>query len=177
MRTSASISVWTIALAIAALTPRPAATQANAPTPSYETGALAAGDEVRVYWYDRYSTVSAFPQLRAQTLDLVRLEPGQLVGRRGVRIVVIDTGAVRSLQRRIGTRPASAPATVAGSAAGFAAAFLAGSIATGSDGGAVDAGLSAGVLVGAPLGALVAWLSSRSRGIYEEVSLPSASRP
>ena len=33
----------------------------------------------------------------------------------------------------------------------------------------IDRGITAGVLLGAPIGALVAWMNSRQRGIYESV--------
>ena len=175
MKIPASTVPWTIVLAGLALAPFTAQAQTQAPSALGTSGALAPGDEVRVYWYDRYATASSFRHLRAQTFDLLRIEQGQLVGRRGERIHVIETGTVRSLQRRIGTRPASAPAMAAGSAGGFAAAFVVGTLVAASNADAVNVGLSAGVLVGAPLGAVVAWLASRSRGIYEEVHLPGAS--
>jgi len=144
-----------------------------------QSGAHAlSGEEVRVSWYDHLGSGGTFPAARSMTLRLVSMDEGQLVGRSGDRLYVLDTRSIRRLQRRIGTKPASAPAMVAGSAGGFAAGFLIGTFGADASRGrsTVDAGLSMGVLVGAPLGAFIAWVSSRSRGIYEDVTVPRAVR-
>ena len=94
--------------------------------------------------------------------------------------VVIDTASVRTVRRRIGTKPASAPAMALGSAAGFLSGFLIGSMTyqeggrAGGTSSASNNGLALGVLLGAPAGALVAWLASRSRPIYENVPVRPA---
>jgi hypothetical protein len=136
------------------------------------------GEEVRVSWYDNAGSLGTLPAVRSTTVRLVSMDESQLVGRRGDRLHIVDTRSIRRVQRRIGTKPASAPAMVAGSAGGFAAGFLFGTFGADATRGrsALDAGLSTGVLVGAPLGALIAWLSSRSRGIYEDVPVPRAVR-
>lgn len=113
-------------------------------------------------------------------IRFVMIDGGRLVGQDGDRYFSIDTASIRTVKRRIGTKPASAPAMALGSAAGFAAGFLVGAVShsTRPDvrGGqtAVNRGLSTGVLVGAPLGAFVAWVASRSRPIYEEVRIGRA---
>ena len=135
------------------------------------------GEELLVtYVTNRYGSTT----LRTTTtvrVEFVSMDADQLVGRSANGLLVLDTRSVRRVKRRVGTRPASAPAMVAGSAAGFAAGFLVG--ATSNAGGshvssrrsAADDGLVAGVLVGAPLGALVAWVASRSRPIYEDLGI------
>lgn len=141
------------------------------------TAALSPGDRIRVRWDDGSWSPYSLAPLRSATLDLVFLDETLLVGRRGERLVLINAQSIRSMQRRIGTRPASAPAMVIGSGAGFAAAFLAGAFKAAVDpsvndtGGVVNAGLSAGVLIGAPLGALVAWLNALSHPIYEDIGI------
>lgn len=136
-------------------------------------GPLSPGDEVRVSWSSQ-SGSRTYPM--TSYLEFVRMDESQIVGRRHGRLVVIDTRRIRSVRRRIGTKPASAPAMVIGSGAGFAVGFLAGAVGAGGrarpgNPSAADAGLSTGVLVGAPLGALIAWIVSRSHGIYEEVPI------
>lgn len=132
------------------------------------------GDEIRVRWNDPVPSPLSFSAMHVQTMRLLSLDGNQLVGKRDDRLYVIGTGTLKSLERRIGTRPASAPEMVLGSGAGFVAGFVLGALTSRFDGssGAMNAGLSTGVLLGAPLGALVTWISSRSRGIYEDVFVP-----
>ena len=137
---------------------------------------LSPGDVLRVSWRARSATMLRDTR-QITTLEFVRMDPSQLVGRRRGRLVVLDARAIRTVRRRIGTKPASAPAMVIGSGAGFAVGFLVGALSATTDdrpGGrsAADAGLSTGVLLGAPLGAFVAWIASRSHGIYEDVPIP-----
>lgn len=112
---------------------------------------------------------------RTVEVEVQRIDGRYLLGWSHGAIVPIDLASIRSVKRHVGTRPASAPAMVLGSAAGFAGGFLVGTIAhsgnRSSPRSAVDDGLVAGVLMGAPLGALVAWLTSRGRPIYEDVEL------
>ena len=130
--------------------------------------------------------LSPFPYgyRRTVQMEFLTVEGARLVGRVGDRLFLIDTAAIRTVRRQIGTKPASAPAMVAGSAAGFAAGFVIGAMARhrsrawsrDPDPGMspVNRGLATGVLVGAPLGAVVAWVASRSRPIYEEVQVGRA---
>jgi len=172
MRTFTHTVVPTMAFA-AAIFCQPASAQ----TPFGAGPRVETGDELLVVWYDPFWTASVglFETVRRARLDLVRLDSRQLVGRDRGHTYFIETSSLRSLQRRVGTKPASAPAMVAASAGGFAAAFLVGAVVGSSGGGdGINTGLSSGVLVGAPLGAIVAWIASRSRGIYESVPVPSA---
>jgi hypothetical protein len=127
------------------------------------------GETLLVSWQDR-AFIGTPRAYRRQELQLVRANGLQLIGRRDGRTYLIERSAITRLRRRIGTRPATAPEIVTGSAIGFGAAFLLGAMS--SPGDRADIGLSRGVLVGAPLGALVAWVRSRSRGIYEDAILP-----
>jgi len=117
---------------------------------------------------------------RTVYIEFLMIDGGRLVGRDGDRYFAIDTGSIRTVKRRIGTKPASAPAMALGSAAGFVAGFAIGAVlqSSGQDyvgrQTASNRGLSTGVLIGAPLGAFVAWVASRSRPIYETVPLASA---
>jgi len=161
---------------LASLAPvAPAAGQSTAATDARpftaDLGARA-GDEIVVSWIDPVAERGG-PYVRNEVLQLMSFDGRHIVGKRGHRVVVVDANSIRRLQRRVGTKPASAPAMVAGSAAGFAAGFLLGMTDADPSRGrsAVDAGLTGGVLVGAPLGAIVAWLASRSRGIYEDVDV------
>jgi hypothetical protein len=136
------------------------------------------GEEILVtYDTDPYARAAFGSYRNTITLEFYRIdERGRLIGRTGGRYLAIDTAAIRTVRRQIGVEPASAPAMVLGSAAGFAAGFVIGALAhsDGAPGGAsssANSGLAAGVLIGAPAGALIAWLSSRSRPIYEEVGL------
>jgi hypothetical protein len=134
-----------------------------------QTAPVVPGETVLVSWRDRGS-MGAANAYRRRELVVVRSNALQLIGRDDGHIYLIERGTITSVRRRIGTRPATAPEIVAGSAIGFGAAFLLGAMS--SPGDRADMGLSSGVLVGAPLGALVAWVASRSRGIYEDVPLP-----
>jgi len=117
---------------------------------------------------------------RVVHVEFLMVDEGWLVGRDGDRYLAIDTASIRSVRRRIGTKPASAPAMALGSAVGFATGFVIGAVlqSTGEAYAgrqtASNRGLSTGVLIGAPIGALVAWAASRSRPIYETVPLGRA---
>jgi len=165
MKTTRSMG-WILAFLVVPAAPGLLGAQARGP--------LRPGDEIRVSWYDGGwgTQVGAYSAVRSQTLDFVALDQSQLVGTSRERLYIIQTSSLRDVRRRIGTKPAAAPAMVAGSAAGFAAAFVIGALSSRDGGDAVNAGLSAGVLIGAPVGALVAWMSSRSRPIYEDVGIP-----
>ncbi|MSR19899.1 MAG: hypothetical protein EXR91_02835 [Gemmatimonadetes bacterium] len=154
-----------LALALLAFAPSPAVAQS--------TVALAPGDDVRVAWFEQSPTFTAFRVVRIESFDVVRSDENQLLGRRGQKVFLIDPGALRTVQRRIGTKPVSAPEVVLGSGAGFALGFLVGALGASANGSGdvANAGLSSGVLLGAPLGAFVAWVASRSRGIYEDVEV------
>ena len=145
----------------------PAAAQA-------QSSAVRPGDEIRVSWWDPYASSYAYNMPRTTTAEVVDFNGNALMIKRGKRIFTVQMSEVRNLQRRVGTKPASAPTMVVSSAAGFAAGFALGALTGGLEGGGgdvdrVNAGLTTGVLIGAPVGALVAWISSRSRGIYEDV--------
>jgi hypothetical protein len=152
--------LFTSILLASALGPRVASSQ---------VASLAPGETALVVWREP-TLVGSSPVYRQRELVVVRADALQLVGRSRDRMYIIERVAVTRVRRRIGTRPATAPEIVAGSAIGFGAAFVLG--AASSSGDRADMGLSTGVLVGAPIGALVAWLASRSRGIYEDVPMP-----
>lgn len=160
-----------LALMLLAFAPNPAVAQS--------TVTLAPGDEVRVTWFEQLPTYAAFRVVRIESFDVVRLDESQLVGRRGQDVFFIEPGALRTVQRRIGTKPVSAPEMVLGSGAGFALGFLVGALGASANGSGdvANAGLSSGVLLGAPLGAFVAWVASRSRGIYEDVEVHRVGLP
>jgi hypothetical protein len=130
---------------------------------------LTPGETVLVSWHEPVVTASSNP-FRVRSVTVLRADDAQIVGRLDGRTYVIERRTIARIRRRIGTRPATAPEMVAGSAIGFGTGFLIGAMSTGTD--RMDTGLSTGVLLGAPAGALVAWLASRSRGIYEDVPLP-----
>ena len=139
-----------------------------------QDGPLKPGEEVRISWWDPAVPTYAFNAPRVVTAEVIDYNGDSLMLRRGDRVFTVTLAQTRSIKRRIGTRPASAPAMVGGSAAGFAAGFALGALTGGLEGGGADvdrvqSGLTTGVLIGAPLGALVAWLASRSQGIYEDV--------
>jgi hypothetical protein len=179
MKAFTRIAIPALIVGLAPWTPGAASAQSTRP--------LSPGDSVLVTWTvpgpSAYSLYSFGAYTERATLELVSIRAGRLTGLR-VRgrgrqngLVIVDTGHIRSVQRRIGTKPTVAPAMVYGSAAGFVAGFLGGawnssmtSTVNGSSD-AVDAGLRSGVLIGAPLGAAIAWLASRSRGIYENVAV------
>jgi hypothetical protein len=135
---------------------------------------LLTGEEVRISWWDPSMPAYAFNAPRLVTAEVIDYSGDSVMLRQGSRVFTVRLSQTRSIQRRIGTKPASAPAMVGGSAAGFAAGFALGALTGGLEGGGADvdrvqSGLTTGVLIGAPLGAIVAWLASRSRGIYEDV--------
>ena len=106
---------------------------------------------------------------------VVDYDAGHVRLRRGHQMFTVPTRSITTLERRIGTKPASAPAMVIGSGVGFAVGFVAGLLKsqidrTSADHDVIDSGLVAGIL-GAQIGALVAYINSRSRGIYEDVGL------
>lgn len=147
----------------------------GAPGATRAQGSVAVGDEVRATWSPRIATPGYLPLPRTEVMEVSGLQYPHLTGRtRGGELVVLDARRVQKLERRIGTKPASSPAMVAGSAAGFAAGFLIGAmsspaVSSAHGQSAVDRGLVTGVLIGSPAGALIAFIASRSRGIYEEV--------
>jgi hypothetical protein len=135
---------------------------------------LQAGEEVRISWWDPTVPAYAFDAPRVITAEVIDYNGDAVMLRRGDRVFTVPMSQTRSIKRRIGTKPASAPAMVGGSAAGFAAGCALGALTGGLEGGGADvdrvqSGLTMGVLIGAPLGAVVAWMASRSRGIYEDV--------
>jgi hypothetical protein len=155
---------WSGALALAAATHLIGAGGLSAqPVP------LRAGETVLVTWRDPALIGVANPS-STRRIVVVNADARGLIGRLDGRTYIIERGAISRVRRRIGTRPATAPEMVAGSAIGFATGFLVGALGSTHD--RVDLGLSTGVLLGAPVGALIAWASSRSRGIYEDVPLP-----
>jgi hypothetical protein len=145
-------------------------------TSAFQEGDPDVGEQLIVtYVSDRFGP-SAQRTLRTVRIEFLAVEGSRLMGRIEGGHLAIDTESIRRLKRRVGTKPASAPAMAMGSAAGFAAGFLLGALSHSErldPGGqsAASRGLSAGVLLGAPLGALVAWVSSRSRPIYEDVGI------
>jgi hypothetical protein len=142
----------------------------------WPTGPGAGERLVVTFVTDLYGPLSRSHRSRVE-MDFVAIEGVRLLGATRDRVLSIDTRSILSVKRQIGTKPASAPAMVLGSAAGFAVGFLVGSIAHSDGSGqttAVGSGLSTGVLLGAPTGALVAWVASRSRPIYEEVRIGPA---
>jgi hypothetical protein len=155
-----------VLLAIAlATTPSSVAGQSNA--------AFAVGDEVRVSYYNPHMPIGyGGPSLI--TGEVVDVSESGLLLRKGARLVTVHASTVRAVELRVGTRPASAPAMVAGSGIGFVSGFAFGVLTGGfnhidPDFDRVEAGLTTGVLVGAPAGAILAWLTSRQRGIYRKI--------
>jgi hypothetical protein len=150
------------------------------PVPSLaQTSALSNGEEVRVRWVLRSDQTYGFPVHRSVVGEVIDQGPGHIMVKRKGQFVTVPLGRLTSVERRIGTKPASAPAMVLGSGIGFAAGFLAGVVAgsldrTAEEGDTFDNGLVTGVLFGAPIGALVVYAASRSRGIYEAVDMASA---
>jgi len=138
----------------------------------------APGEELKVA-YDTNRNGSAISNYRGVVRGRLKMiSDGYLVIESRNGTVVVAMSSVHGIQRRVGTKPASAPAMVVGSAAGFAAGFVIGSLAyqedVSSTSSASNHGLAVGVLLGAPAGAIIAWLTSRSRPIYEDLSLGSA---
>jgi hypothetical protein len=127
---------------------------------------LASGERVQIAWRD--AALAGPHRIRIHAVDVVRVEGGVIVGRTAGETQVIAVESIHHVRRRVGSRPATAPELVGGSAIGFATMFVASLVG----GRSTNDGLSSGVLVGAPVGALVAWIRSRGRGIYEDVPIP-----
>lgn len=134
---------------------------------------ISPGDEVRVSYYNANMPLGyGGPSLVVG--EVVDVNESGFLLRKGRRLITVHASTVRSVELRVGTKPASAPAMVAGSAIGFVSGFALGALTGGFNHkdpnvDRVEAGLTTGVLVGAPAGAIVAWLTSRQRGIYEKV--------
>lgn len=157
---------WCVAMA--------AALFALAPTPA-QPQSLQPGDEVRIRW--SYDGTSSFAHTMTQTAiaQVVDISPSHVVLRRSGRTFTVPMRTVRSVERRVGTKPASAPRMVIGSGLGFLGGVVFGLATAQADPTIEDVsdyGLSMGVLVGAPVGALIAWATSRERGIYERLGVP-----
>ncbi|MDX1494406.1 MAG: hypothetical protein R3253_10130 [Longimicrobiales bacterium] len=137
--------------------------------------AIEPGEEVRVRWrYDASTFAHSISQVTVA--EVVDVTPNAILLRRGNRHFTVPMANVRSLERRVGTRPASAPRMVIGSALGFLGGMAFGVLRGEADSNiesSADYGLSMGVLIGAPVGALIAYATSRERGIYERVGLPA----
>ncbi|MDH3208269.1 MAG: hypothetical protein OEO79_16835 [Gemmatimonadota bacterium] len=180
MKTSARSLIPALA-ALVVCCPAPVQSQAASASLS---AAPRVGEELVVSYVGDQISPFVFGYRRTVRMEFRAMEGRRLVGRVGDRLLMIDTAAIRTVRRQIGTKPASAPAMVAGSAAGFAAGFVVGAMvrhrsrawSQDPDPGMspVNRGLATGVLVGAPLGAFAAWVVSRSRPIYEEVQIGRA---
>ena len=178
MKTLARAAVSSLGVAILLWCPSPASAQMAS---TFATPGPRVGERLSVTYLTNPSGPLAYNYLRLVHVDFLSFDGGRLVGRVRGRPFAIGTASIRSVRRRIGTKPASAPAMVLGSAGGFAAGFLIGAVVYSQDrsgasnpsgaSSATNRGLSTGVLVGAPLGALVAWVASRSRPIYEELQI------
>ena len=137
------------------------------------------GDEVRVTWEDARYVAMGIPGLRRTTAEVVSVNVDYIQLARGSRRITVPTWSVRGVEKRVGTKPASAPAMVAGSGIGFAGGFAIGMLTgafdrTPGEGSRTSSGIATGILVGAPVGALIAYITSRSRGIYADVGFGSA---
>lgn len=135
---------------------------------------LQPGEEVRIRW--EYGAAHGFlgGYQQSAVAEVVDATASHLMLRRGQRFFTVPLTSVRTLERRVGTKPASAPRMVIGSGLGFLGAVAFGILRGEADStieSSTDYGLSMGVLVGAPVGALVAWATSRERGIYERVGV------
>lgn len=134
-----------------------------------------AGEHVLVTYMPDLNGPTAYRSRRTVELEVVMVNSDHILGRHRGSVMVIPLKTIRSLKRQVGVKPASAPAMAFGSAGGFLAGFLMGAISHSgsptSTRSAVDDGLTAGVLFGAPAGALVAWVASRSRPIYEDIDV------
>lgn len=141
---------------------------------SAQDGPIQPGEEVRIRW--EYGSAYGYAGGYQQSAigEVVDATSTHLMLRRGQRFFTVPLGSVRTLERRVGTKPASAPRMVIGSGLGFLGAMAFGILRGEADptiDSSMDYGLSMGVLVGAPIGALVAWATSRERGIYERVGV------
>ena len=150
------------------------------PAPAFaQSSALSDGDEVRIRWQFHSDQTYGFPVHRSAVGVVVDQSGSHILLERKGRFVTVPLRTVTSVERRIGTKPASAPAMVLGSGIGFAAGFVAGVLAgsldrTAEEGDTFNNGLATGVMFGAPIGALVVYVASRSRGIYEAVDMANA---
>jgi hypothetical protein len=167
MNTLTRIVISRLFVAFLLTTPVPAIAQSSA---------LSDGEEVRIRWRIPYDHSYGLPLQRFTVGKVVDQTSTHIMVERRGRFMTVPIASVSSVERRIGTKPATAPAMVMGSGIGFAAGFAAGAILSSldrssQDGDAVDKGLSTGVLLGAPLGALFVYAASRSRGIYEPVDM------
>lgn len=141
---------------------------------SAQDGPIQPGEEVRIRW--EYGSAYGYAGGYQQSAigEVVDATSTHLMLRRGQRFFTVPLGSVRTLERRVGTKPASAPRMVIGSGLGFLGAMAFGILRGEADptiDSSMDYGLSMGVLAGAPIGALVAWATSRERGIYERVGV------
>ncbi len=174
------VIVRTIVLFLLAA-PRPTAAQSSSVLNAEASTDLAArplilGERVRVRWDAGIESQYGYSALRSAVTEVVEYHGTRIVLRRGNSTFSVPMSSVRSIERRVGTKPASAPAMVLGSAAGFATGFIVGVLKANMDTSVasddrINSGISTGVLLGAPLGALIAWATSRERGIYERVGL------
>lgn len=136
--------------------------------------ALQPGDEVRVRWEHEAAHGFLGGYQQSAVAEIVDANATHLMLRRNQRFFTVPLSSVRTLERRVGTKPASAPRMVIGSGLGFLGAVAFGILRGEADStieSSTDYGLSMGVIVGAPIGALVAWATSRERGIYERVGV------
>lgn len=137
---------------------------------------LEPGEEVRIRWdYGSGSTSFAHNYSQMAVAKVIDVSASHIMLRKGDRNFTVPFRSVRRLERRVGTRPASAPRMVIGSGLGFLGGVAFGILRAEADPtieSSSDFGLSMGVLLGAPVGALLAYLTSRERGIYERVGLP-----
>jgi len=149
----------------------------TAPTPAIaQSSALSDGEEVRIRWRAAYDYSYGFSTQRLTVGTVVDQTRSHILVKQRGRFLTVPMASVTSLERRIGTKPATAPAMVKGSGIGFAAGFLAGFVASSLDrtaesGDRVSSGITTGVLLGAPIGALFVYANSRSKGIYEPVEM------
>jgi hypothetical protein len=138
---------------------------------------LTMGEEVRIVWTQAYPSSMGFTAHRSVVGELIDQNASHILVRRGARFVTVPMSDITRVERRIGTKPASAPAMVIGSGVGFGAGFVAGILTRGNRSTTVDErinkGIATGVLLGAPMGALMAYIASRQRGIYEEIGFAS----
>ena len=147
-------------------------------TAAAQAPAIHPGDEVRVTWEDARYVAMGIPGLRRTTAEVVNVNVDYIQLERGSRRITVPTWSVRAVEKRVGTKPASAPAMVAGSGIGFAGGFAIGMLTgafdrTPGEGSRTSSGIATGILVGAPVGALIAYITSRSRGIYADVGFGS----
>ena len=139
---------------------------------------LVMGAEIRVMWTQAYPNSIGFTTHRSVVGEIIDQNASHMLLRRGARFVTVPMSDITRIERRIGTKPASAPAMVIGSGIGFGAGFVVGILTRGVNQSTtvderINKGISTGVLLGAPMGALMAYITSRQRGIYEEIGFAS----